>query len=329
MRVDVYPKYSGAVEDRPVTINVKVVVGPDDEVVQNALNYGLEATIPTRMISSVTVDAPSGLGGSFTEAEIDLLPTSARLDEPVTLALKVMDGDRLLAICPVHLTDQTRGLRGSVVTGTDSTGWLQTRLKMDVAAEELEAKFWLNPKPAMPAALVPLFRWLGACQPPHYLAIRWPGGSEIRGEIRTPHLIDESLGRVVEALAFLQDSSGIHWEMPPSLTFEEGREIVTAATLLKGESIDLTWKSFNLSLNRWGPELEELVNGRPQQFICEQENWLELEGVTIPIGRIRTYFESACLADPGGVRRALESGSMPRLRLVPGDSNKAQQVVVS
>ena len=329
VRVDVYPKYSGAVEDRPVTINVKVIVGPDDEEIQYALNYGLEATIPPRMISSVTIDAPSGLGGSFTEGEINLLPTSTRLDEPVTLALKVMDGDRLLAICPVHLTEQTRGLRGSIVTGTDSTGWLQIRLRVDVASEELEAKFWLNPKPAMPVALVPLFLWLSACRPPHCLAIRWPGGSEISDAVRTPHLIDESLGRVVEALAFLQNRSGIFWEMPPSLILEEAREIVMAATLLKGESIDLTWKSFNLSLNRWGPGLEELASGRPQQVICEHDNWLELEGVTIPIGRIRTRFESARLADPGGVRRALESGSVPRLCLVPGDSNKAQRTLVS
>ena len=329
VRVDVYPKYSGAAKDRPVSINVKVIVGPDDEVVQNALDYGLEVTIPPRMISSVTIDAPSGLGGSFTGGEIDVLPTSRRLNEPVTLALKVMDSYRILASCPIHLTEQTRGLRGYVITGTDSTGWLQTRLKMDVEAEELEAEFWLNPKPAMPAALVPLFRWIGACQPPHYLVIRWPDGSEIRSDIRTAHLVDESLGRVVEALAYLQDSRGIYWEMPPSLTRKEGREIVTAASLLKGESIELTWESINLSLNRWGPELEEMVNGRPKQFLCEQDSCLELEGVTIPIGRIRTYFDSARLADPEGVQRALKSGSVTHLRLVPGVSDKAQRVVVS
>ena len=199
---------------------------------------------------------------------------------------------------------------------------------MDVAAEEVEAKFWLNPKPAIPAALVPLFRWLRACQTPHHLAIRWPGGFEGRSEIRTSHLIDESLGRVVEALAFLQDRSGIHWEMPASLALEEGQEIVTAATLLKGESMALTWKSINLSLDRWGPELEDLVNGRTQQVMCEQDCWLDLEGATIPIGRVRTYFESARLSDPEGVRSALKSGSVPHLRLVPGDNDRAERVVV-
>ena len=329
VRVDAYPKYLGAVEDRPITVNVKLVVGPDYQKVQNALYYGLEATIPTGMISSVTVDAPSGLGGSFTEAEIDLLPPSTRLAEPITIAFKVMDGDTLLANCPVHITERTSGLRGFVVTGTDSTGWLQTRLRVDVAARELKARLWLDPKPAMPAALVPLIRWLDACQPPNCLAICWPDGSETHSEIRSPLLIDQSLGRLVEALAFLQERSGIYWEISPTLTAEEGAEIVAAAALLKGETVDLTWKTLKLSLDGWGPELEELVNGRPRQFLIEHGGLLELEGVTIPMGRIRTYIESARLADPGGVRRALESGSVVRVQLVPGDSNKAKRIVVS
>ena len=78
-----------------------------------------------------------------------------------------------------------------------------------------------------------------------------------------------------------------------------------------------------------GTGLEELINGRPQQVVYEHDSWLELEGVTIPIGRIRTQFESARLADPEGVRRALESGSVPRLCLVPGDNNKAERTIVT
>ena len=329
VRIDVYPKYLGAIADRPVTVKVKVVGGPRGEVVQNALDYGLETTIPAPLISSVTIDAPLGLGGDFNATEINLRPTNKKLDEPVTLAFKVIDGDRVLANCPVHLTEQTGGLRGSVTTGTDSTGWLQIRLKLNDVAGEMEIKFWLTPKPAMPAGLVPLFHWLRACRPPHDFAISFPGGPEIRDEIRTSHLIDDDLGRVVEDLAFLQNHSGIYWEMPSSLTAEEGQEIVIAATLLRGDSIPLTWESFNMSLDQWSPKLEELVAGGPRPFMWEQDSWLELEGVTIPIGRIRTYFESVRLADPESVLRALKSGSALDLRLVPGDSNKGQRSVVA
>ena len=134
----------------------------------------------------------------------------------------------------------------------------------------------------------------------------------MRSKVRTPSPIDEGISKVVESLAHLQDACGRYWEMSPSLIGEEGQVIVTAATLLGGESIELTWKSFNLNLKRWGPELEDLLNGRPQQFICEQDSWLELEGGTIPIGRIRTHVESARLADPGAIQRALKSGLVPK-----------------
>ena len=329
MRVDVYPKYSGAVKDRPITIKVNVIVGPDDGVVQNALDYGLEATIPSGMISSIVVDAPSGLGGSFTGGEIDILSTSRVLEERVTLALEVMDVDRTLASCPVHLTEGTRGSKGSIFSGTDSSGWLQIRLTANAVAGRFEAQFRLDPRPALPSTLVPLFRWLKALQPPHDLKIHWPSGLEMRSRVRTPSPIDEGIAKVVESIAQLQEASGRYWEMSPSLIGEEGEEIVKAATLLKGESIELTWKSLNLNLNQWGPELDDLLNDRPQQIICEQDSWLELEGGTIPVGRIRTHIESARLADPGAIRQALESGLVPRLRLVPGDSDKAQQVLVS
>ena len=328
-RIDVYPKYLGAVNDRPVTIKVKVAIGQDDELVQDALDYGLGAAIPPSMVRSVTVDAPSGLGGSFTEAEISLLPLNSALDEPISLALDIMDEDRLVTSWPINLTERTAGFKGFVLTGADTTGWLQTRLRVDIEDGKLEAKFWLDPRPAMPAALVPLFGWLGACQPPHRLAFRWPGDVAMSTEIQMPFLVDDGLARVVEALAWLQDHRGAHWELLPSLTPEEGQEIVTAVTLLKGESIDFTWKSLNLGLDHWGPGLEELVDGCARSFLMEQDMWLDMEGVRISIGRIRTHIETARLADPEAVQRALISGSVSDICLVPGDSNKGQRVVVS
>ena len=150
----------------------------------------------------------------------------------------------------------------------------------------------------------------------------------MRSQIRELSLLEEGFGQVVEALAYLQDTSGMYREMLPSSILEGGEEIVRAATLIKGEIIDLTWESFSLSLNRWGPELDGLLNGLPQQFIIEHDSRLELEDVTIPIGRIRTYFPSARLADHEGIQRTLSSGLLPDFRLVPGDSDKAQCVLV-
>ena len=234
-----------------------------------------------------------------------------------------------MASWPVILTERTGGPKGSILTGADSTGWLQTRLRVDIESKKLEANFWLDPRPAMPATLVPLFRWMDVCQSPHRLAFRWHGGVAMSTEIQTPFLADEGLARVVEALAWLQDHRGTYWEFLPSLTPEEGQEIATAAGLLKGESIDFTWKSLNLSLDHWGPGLEELVDGCARSFLMYQDMCLDMDGVRTPLGCVRTHIESARLADPKSVQRALKSGSVSHLRLVPGNGDKGQRAVFS
>ena len=55
-----------------------------------------------------------------------------------------------------------------------------------------------------------------------------------------------------------------------------------------------------------------------------------MEGIKVPIGRMRTYLASARVADPESFRRELDSQRVPpfALRLVPGDSDKGQRVLV-
>ena len=328
VREDVYPKYFGAAKDRPITINVKFVVDPNDNSVLDALDFGLPVTIPPRLVSNVYVDAPAGLGGNFSKGEFSLWPTNSEIDEPLILALDIGDGDRLMASLPIRLTQRTGGPRGTIVTGADSTGWLRAQLKIDLDALVLQATFSLNPQPAMPAALLPLFQWIRMAQPPHTIAFRWPGGTEVPNEIRTPLFDNGTLGDVVEALAYLQERSGIYWEMPFSMTNKEGQDILTAASLLRGEKIDYPWKSLNLGLDSWGPKLEQLLNGESHPIMMEHDSWIDLEGAKIPIGKIRTIIDSARLENPRAVRQALESGGVPHLRFVPGANDKAQRFVV-
>ena len=329
MRVDVYPKYAGATKDRPVTISTKLIVGPGSKVVQDALDYGLEIDIPSEMIANIKLDAPSGLGGSFTGGYLHLSPNNPTLSEPLPLTLTVMDGNKPLASVPVEITERTGGLRGLILTGSDSTGWLQIRLKVDMEAKKLEAKFWLNPKSAIPAHLVPLFRWIRLFQLPNRLVLRWPNGSETGSAVGIAFPLHESIGQVIEALAYLQERSRQYWKMHPSSLEEDGQDILKAAALLKGETINLTWKPFNLTLDELGPGLQEFLNGHSQQVIIEHETSLKLEEAIIPLGRIRTYFGSTRLANPTAVKQALASGLPATVQLAPGESNKAQQMVVS
>ena len=329
VRVDAYPKYRGAVQDRPVSIRVMVSVDPQDLPILEPLGYGLEATIPNRMISSVTFDLPSDLGGTFSGGEFTIVPVDTDLDDPIILSLRVMAEDTVVASYPVQLKEQTSGPRGSVFTGTDNTGWLTMRLTINVVDEDVEAEFRVNPQSAMPNALVPLFQWLDAFQPGRHLNIRWPKGFEAHSEIGRPFWADGSPVSLVEALAYLQEHTGVYLDMPLSLGEEDAQEIVSIAALMRGETIDLRWKAFNLNMNQWGPELQELENGGAQAFLFYEDISLSLQGGKIPIGRVRTHVPSAHLADCESVKRDLASGLVPTLRLVPGDSDKAQRVLVT
>ena len=328
VQIDVYPKYPGAVQDRPFSIRAMITIGEEDLPILEAIGYGLEATLPQRMISSVTIDLPAGLGGIFSGGELNIGPATTEMDEPLTLALRIMAEDKLVASYPVYLKERTGGPRGFVLTGTDSTGWLAMRLTVNAVDGDADAELRVIPQSGLPTALVPLFQWLDVFQPTRQLYIRWPEGFEFQSEISRPFWIEESPLGFVEALAYLQLRFGLYEDMPFSLSNKEARDIVTVAALLKGESIDLKWTSLNLNIHPSGPGLKALENGEAQALLFYEDISLQLQGEKVPIGRVQTHIPSARLADIESVHRDLASGLVPTLRLVPGGSDKARKVLV-
>ena len=250
------------------------------------------------------------------------------MDEPLTLKLNVMEGDDLRASLPVRITEKTGGGKGVILDGLDETGWLKIQLKVNPSAHEFNATFRLNPSPTVPAALVPLFRWMSACRPPGRLVIVWPEGLEMSSELETD-LLDEGGVGVVEALAYLQERSQVYFPMSLQLPPEAQQIIMSRAALLREGHRDFTWTSFTLSLKSLEPGLEPLLDGLALQVVVERDEWIELDEGRIPIGRIRMQIESARAVDPEGVRSALASGLVAEVQMVPGNSDKGQNLVVS
>ena len=324
-RVDVFEKYKGALADRPIPVSMRFVFGPEHEAVmeevQDALDYGYPVSIPSQVVAGVTLDAPGGLGGSLTDVDIDLRSAKTMMDEPIPLWFDLFDGDRLLASRRADMTERLVGLRGFVLTGQDETGWLTVRLEIDVRSKRCEYRIDVSPKPTLPAALVPLLRWVSECRPPHDLVVRWHGVLEMREQIPVA-LSDAGVPPVVESLAYLQERSNVAFPMPLELSLEEGEAILEAEALLKGESVTFTWTTFTLELNRWAPEFDGLLEGNPQVFQLDQDESIQLSEGTVPIGRVRTRIESAVLSDAVAARDELAAGLLPQLRLVPGESNR-------
>ena len=329
VRIDVYPKYFGAGKDRPITLNFTLALEPDGVMVQESLGYGLAVDIPARLITNLNIDAPSGLGGDLTGGELKLWPVDTDLEEAVTIWLDIMKGDERIASCLVRLTEQTGGPNGTTFTGTDSTGWFKISFRVDFVDQDVEGRFRLDPESAMPVAVVPLLRWLDGFQPGRRLRVRWPGGVEFYSELAEAIIEDGVALAVFEALAFMQERRGVFWEVSPLFTDDDVEAVLKYAALVRGETVMRKWKSFKLNLKQLGPEFDELIRGGTAQFMAVQDVSLGLDGQVIPIGRIRTHIPSARLADVEAVRQELAGGSVPSLRLVPGDSDESYQLLVS
>lgn len=331
-RVDIFEKYAGAAKDRPITASVEVTVGSDQEAllegVQSAFDYGLPVTIPPDAVSKFVLDAPAGLGGSFAGSELRIESATVAFDEPLTISLKIIDGDDLVASWPVRVTQKTEGLKGASFDGTDETGWLEIKLKVNPLDQEFDLILNLTPKPTMPAALVPLLRWVGACRPPHRMTIAWPDGLEMSSDLETT-LGDERFAAFVEALAYLQERSGAYFNLPLELPTRTLEVVVESANLVREGHSDFEWGTINLQLKHWVDELDPLLEGQGLVVTVESEQWIDFEGGRLPIGRIRTQIESARAADPDGLRRALAAGLVPDVQLIPGGRTGARNVLVS
>ena len=329
VRVEVFPKYRGATDDRPITMNLTVAFGEADAEIQEALEYGRSVTLPSRLVKGVTLDAPGGLGGDLGVGEFSFWPLHPDLEERVTLSLDIMDGDDLVISCPIVFTKRTSGLRGMIYSGADSTGWLELDLKVNLVEEEFEGRFRWTAQRGMPRAVLPVLKWIDACRPPHRLRICWPEGPDLVNEIEVPMLVgDSSWIEVVEAVAYVQECTRIYREMPVEMTDDEVEEALRFAALLRGETVDFTWRPFVLNVAQWGPEYDDLVGRESSAFIFECEMGWSFDGTLYPIGRVRNHIPSALLADVRSVRQKLADGMVPVLRFEPSESDQGQQMLV-
>ena len=329
MLVEIFPKYRGATDDRPITMNFTVALGEGDAEIQEALEYGKSVTLPGRVVKEVTLDAPGGLGGDLSGGELSLWPLYTELEESVTLPLDIMDGDDLVISCAMVLTQRTSGPRGMIFSGTDSTGWLELDLKVNLVDEAFEGRFRWTAQRGLPRAVLPALKWIDACRPPHRLRVCWPEGPELVSEIESRMLVaDCPWIQVVEAVAYVQECTRIYREIPVEMTEDEMEEVLRFAALLRGEAVDFTWRPFVLNVARWGPEYDDLVGRESSAFILEYEIGWSFDGTVYPIGRVRNYISSARLPDVGSVRQELADGMVPVLRFEPSESAQGQQMLV-
>ena len=158
-QVDVYEKYLGAGRDRPITAKFEIEIDAKDKALirsfEDALDYGTPVTLQGEAVKEIALDAPAGIGGSFSGGYLSIHSKVERLNEPIPLLLNIVDGDNILVSWPVQITHRTDGIKGTIFDASDVTGWLTVQIKANPSAEEFQATFKLDPKPIMPASVAP------------------------------------------------------------------------------------------------------------------------------------------------------------------------------
>ena len=330
-RFDVFEKYRNAHRDRPITARVNFILKPNEielrKSIQTTLDYGRSVRIPASAVESFELDAPGGLGGSFDDSELIIQSAEVILEEPLHSKLNIMDGDTLVASWPLNFTQRTVGYRGMIFDGCDETGWLQAQLKLDSLLGKFDLRLQMSPKPVMPSSVAPLMRWLRALHPPRRLVINWPLGQKLSCKVPVTPL-DTAICDVVDALSFLQQKVDVYFPFPHRLSKEDEEHILECAVLVQGGVTEFTWSSFSLTMSPMDQQLRFLLDGSPISISGVSDESVVLTEGTIPVGPVRFQMKSARVADPSGVRRALDAGCVADVHVVPADSNKGQKYLI-
>lgn len=251
MRVDVFPKYQLALEDRPITATVRFNVPEDEELVAAAIErfniYGDDLTVPAEFASASFSDPVSG-ETTMANAQVKLISRDDRPEVRVRYIVAEDDGTRAAStFFDVQARKSGPSGKGHLFTLRSESGiidieqWARTE---DGEVYNGTFSFSVNWKLRIAARIANDIRFVNAIRPGRKLVLahEFTGPYTVIArfdEIEKPPAPDWLL-QYVEALAELQEYADV-----PLLTFrgdEEAPErivdyVVSIASLLHGNTL--------------------------------------------------------------------------------------------
>jgi hypothetical protein len=337
------PRYRGAENDRPITIEVQFSF-PDDQEgrqmaseFQEAVDFGAPVSVPGEYVKQINVDAPVHLGTFGAGGRIDIGPGAA--GPPVELLLSATDPEgRTLAELPVLVRARTRGQRGGILKGSDKTGYLNVEVKLDQEAGKLGIKWAIDTGAGgafYPADMRPLVRFLSHQVSPNVLVVRTAeGGAAARAEIpATESAVEPGFARLIDDLVLVQWAAGLSRRVGPKLNKADADAISVAAKMLRGETVTGSWTDFQMEFREDASEAGRsllIQNEFRVRLVAPRPHVALIDGIEYHVGRgVEHEMESATLAPEHRIWR--ETGVPPgaKVRLVPGRSTVIRYRIVS
>jgi hypothetical protein len=300
------PKYRGAEKDSPVTIRFNVVTGPTDtkltESLRAALDWGETVELPASHVRNIVVAGVPGFEGEHDQADITIGPAPQEpIDVNLRLVIHAPDG-RHLAALPAQLITRISGARGVTLHGTDVTGVINTRLRLD----PLKSRFFLSlssnwSRPTLPGAALPILRFMQHAKPPNTLSFI------IRNTLTTtPVPVPEALAvskesvQLVEDLYRLQATAGEPFPIPTEWTPGDQHQLRRAARLVDGQQVEVGDGSVHLNVDDLQPFIEAFANSQtPSLAITPKEPYVaHITGHDLDLGPYTFFIPRAQLDLP-------------------------------
>lgn len=332
------PRYAGAEKDRPIMVTTSFAFPdtPDGrqakESLEAAIRYGSEATIPASFVTAISVDAPAGLGGEHSGAELFLKGVAVREPEFKINMVLLDPGGRHVGSLPLTVGPRTAGIAGLEATAADPTGSLRCKLRMDTESARLNLHYEIElPPRCLPALALPTVTFLSDFGSPNSFELVLESGDALMPAtaIERPAMVSREYVDLVSAFQRVQHRTHTYFDLPDSLTEEDYRELIEADRLTQGEVTEGRWTRVSMTMEA-GRLIElgtagnvDLLAGEAAPILYVGEFESRIAGHRLPLGTCTQTLRSAVIENVADIRAAcaVDPTQTVDVRLQPGSGD--------
>ena len=317
------PRYAGATEDYPLTIDVTFTFprSVDGKAAEQSfrrfLSHGERVVVDRQHIESFEYSWLPGLDSSTDAFQLILDGESSWDEHGTLLALgDSEDEDSVVATLAIQFDRKRGGELAQSVTGTDASGALTVTAGLDSEAGQTFINFRFDATGVLPASALPASDMLRKIGMAAAVTVQFDNLGVTIGSVQVPadsaHQL-ESMGDLCRGLAQLQEVTGRYFPVPESLSDRDIADVRDANRLLAGEIVEDNWTRFVVSgAPDRVPDLLEAIQ-RPGQLDAMSTMYLHLGGHEIPLGAICQSYIDATVEDPARTAAAAAAAG-------PGDT---------
>jgi hypothetical protein len=319
-----HPRYPDAPRDRPITMTLTLQFDDSPgqqqarEALADFLQFGTPVTIPPDSITTVTVDAPAGLGGEFRGGTLTLdgtFPPGA--EQAPAVLLRIPARPPVRHRITMEVTGRSAGPAGGVrVLSRDRSGLLTLDQRFDLVHRTHRAHLAYHYHTgALPQDAVPVLRFCAELAAGQEMAITDPAGNILATSTGPfgPDTWPEVYIRCAETLAEVQQLTGTAFPLPLAFTPEDQRDMDYAHAILRGEDVRAQWSGMIAPLAP--PAVDSMLtqieqDGYPFSLAAVTPEILQVAGGQLPLGAVLRIMHSTRIANLDEVRAWRLSGAV-------------------